>query len=35
LISMQGGCVRGRPALARYGLGEPRLQASKQLGLSV
>jgi uncharacterized protein (TIGR02678 family) len=33
LVSWRDGYVRARPALARYGLGEPRLQPAQQLGL--
>ena len=33
LVSWQDGFVRARPALARYGLGEPKIRPARQLGL--
>lgn len=33
LVSFSDGYVRARPALARYGLGEPQLKPARQLGL--
>jgi uncharacterized protein (TIGR02678 family) len=33
LVSWQDGFVRARPALARYGLGEPKIRAARQLSL--
>jgi uncharacterized protein (TIGR02678 family) len=33
LVSWRDGFVRARPALARYGVGEPKIRAARQLGL--